>query len=208
MSYPAPPAPVYRTDRNGMGTAALVLGILGTLFAFTLIFIPLAWILGILGLIFGIVGLARANRGEASNKRVALWGIITSSVAIFLGILFIVGFGVSLGNSKPTTSVPTISAPAAAPAAAVAPPVQNGPATTFGDGTWVVGSEIVPGTYRSTGAREGIFEFCSVFTYATDTADGEVLAVDSANANEPIRIKVSGKVKSVKASGCEPFTKV
>ena len=205
MSYPAP-APVYRTDRNGMGTAGLVIGILGTLFVFTLIFIPLAWVLGILGLIFGIVGLSRANRGEASNKRVALWGVITSAVAIFLGILFIVGFGVSLGNSKPTaaTSAPTISAPAPA----VAAPVQNGPATTFGDGTWVVGEDIVPGTYRSTGAKEGIFEFCSVFTYANDTADGSVLALDSANANEPIRIKVSGKVKSVKASGCETFTKV
>ena len=60
----------------------------------------------------------------------------------------------------------------------------------------------------ATGAKEGIFEFCSVFTYANDTADGSVLALDSANANEPIRIKVSGKVKSVKASGCETFTKV
>jgi hypothetical protein len=35
-----------------------------------------------------------------------------------------------------------------------------------------------------------------------------VLEWRNGNANEPIRVKVAGKVKSVKASGCEDFTKV
>ena len=201
------PAAVYRADRNGMGTAGLVLGILAILTTLTLIFIPLAWILAGIGLILALVGFSRANRGEASNKGIALAGIITSSAAIGLSFLLIFGFGVSLGSSNPSTAKTrpgTSSGPA--PSSAAAKPA--GPATSFGPGTWVVGEDIVPGTYKSAGAEEDLFEFCSVITYAGDAADGNVIAINSANANEPIRIKVSGKVKSVKTSGCATFTKV
>ena len=199
---------VYRTGRNGMGTAGLVLGILGILTTFTLIFIPLAWILAALGLILALVGFARANRGEASNKGVALGGIITSSAAIGLSFLLIFGFGVSLGSSSPSTAKARPNTSTAAPVQSPAAAKPAGPATSFGPGTWVVGEDIVPGTYKSAGAEEDLFEFCSVITYAGDAADGSIISINSANANEPIRVKVSGKVKSVKTSGCATFVKV
>jgi hypothetical protein len=72
----------------------------------------------------------------------------------------------------------------------------------------VVGEDIVAGTYRSVGAQEGIFEVCLVETHSGDTTDSPTLDFASANANEPIRIRASGKVKSVEAHGCEDFTKV
>jgi hypothetical protein len=62
--------------RNGMGTAALVLGILSFL---------CGWILGLLAIIFGAIGIARANRGEATNKGMAVAGLI-------LGIVFFSGW--------------------------------------------------------------------------------------------------------------------
>ena len=51
-------------------------------------FIPfLYWftgILGIIGLILGFIGRGRVKRGEATNGKVALWGIITSAVVVVL----------------------------------------------------------------------------------------------------------------------------
>lgn len=85
LSYAAAQAPYGTTGdayaapqtrvpaRNGMGTAALVLGILGLLFALLVGFLGL--ILGILAIVFGSVGMARANRGQASNKTMAGWGL-------------------------------------------------------------------------------------------------------------------------------------
>jgi hypothetical protein len=41
-----------------------------------------------------------------------------------------------------------------------------------------------------------------------DTSDSKVIDWLTANANEPMRVNVTGKVKAVKASGCENFVKV
>ena len=199
-----PPTPTYRTDRNGLGTAGFVLGILAVLSTLTLLLIPLGWVLAGIGLILAIVGLDRVSKGFASNKGIALAGVILSAGSIALSFLLVFGFAVSVGGSSAKTTAPGTSAPRQA---AVEPVKTLGPQTSFGDGTWVVGEDIEPGTYRSTGAEPGMFEFCSVSTHTGDAGDGNVIAWDTANANEPVRIKVSGKVKSVKSSGCATFTK-
>ncbi|MEU3398490.1 DUF4190 domain-containing protein [Streptomyces filamentosus] len=81
-AHPSPYGPMPGQN-NGMGTAGMVLGIIGTcLFWFYGI---LSIVLGVLGLVFGIVGRKRANRGEAGNGGVATAGIILGSVSIVLG---------------------------------------------------------------------------------------------------------------------------
>jgi hypothetical protein len=52
--------------QNGMGTAALVLGIIA-------LFTP--FLIATLAVIFGYIGLGKCNRGEATNRGMALWGI-------------------------------------------------------------------------------------------------------------------------------------
>lgn len=115
-------------------------------------------------------------------------------------------------TTTPTYSAPTYSTGGTMPAVATQPAPQAapaGPKTTFGDGTWVVGEDIVAGTYKSNGAKQGMFELCSVTTHSDENADSDkTLDWKTANANEPIRLKVAGNVKSVKASGCEDFVKV
>ena len=75
--------------RNGLGTAAMVLGIVGIL---TFWLLGLGALLGLLAVIFGFIGRGRAKRGEASNGGMALTGIITGFVAMaLLGILIAVG---------------------------------------------------------------------------------------------------------------------
>lgn len=78
VAYGAPYGSPRPAGRNGMGTAALVLGIVGLLLSIVLI----GALPAILAIIFGAIGRARARRGEATNGGAALAGIITGVLAI------------------------------------------------------------------------------------------------------------------------------
>ncbi|MFE0702811.1 DUF4190 domain-containing protein [Streptomyces sp. NPDC058872] len=74
---------------NGMGTAAMVLGIVAVA-GFCLY--GLGMILGILALIFGVIGLKKVGRGEATNRGMAIAGIVLGAIgtvvsAAFLGLV-------------------------------------------------------------------------------------------------------------------------
>lgn len=92
-AYPAAPpmpyqyesaAPVVR--RNGLGTAALVLAIIGLLLCWTVFG---GIILGVLAVILGFIGRGRARRGEANNGGVAIAGIVLGFLSIIAGAVFI-----------------------------------------------------------------------------------------------------------------------
>lgn len=89
MSYDTqlPHAPVPAAMRNGLGTAALVLGIIGTVSGFIPLFFWLAGILGLIALVLGLVGKGRVKRGEADNKGVALTGVILGLAALILSVV-------------------------------------------------------------------------------------------------------------------------
>jgi len=76
-----------------MGTAALVLGVVALVLVILLLFSPLGAFLGLLAILFGILGLIRANRGEADNRGQAVAGLITGAVALLFGILFTISVG-------------------------------------------------------------------------------------------------------------------
>jgi len=70
------PLPV---TRNGLGTAALVLGVLS---------VPLALLLvpAVLAICFGVVGRRRAGRGQATNGGVALAGALLGAAGLVVGL--------------------------------------------------------------------------------------------------------------------------
>jgi hypothetical protein len=84
------PAPQYvvmapRPVGNGFAIAALTLGIVGAVLALTSPFGSLLGIVcGLLGLIFGFVGLGNVNRHGAGNGGLALAGIILGSLALVI----------------------------------------------------------------------------------------------------------------------------
>lgn len=85
------PAPVQPAPKNGLGVAALVLGIVGVIFAvIPVVGLFFAIPLGALALIFGAVGVARAGKGKATNKGVSVAGLIlgllTFGVAILMSV--------------------------------------------------------------------------------------------------------------------------
>ncbi|MFB6836055.1 DUF4190 domain-containing protein [Streptomyces sp. NPDC056361] len=78
-----------QSPSNGMGTTAMVLGIIAVA-GFCMY--GLGMILGILALIFGVIGLKKVNRGEATNRGMAIAGIVLGSIgtvvsAVFLGFI-------------------------------------------------------------------------------------------------------------------------
>lgn len=80
--------------RNGAGTAALVIGVVALVLAALVIFFPLAGLLGIVAIIFGIVGRKRVSRGEADNGSHAGAGLATGLIALIVAVVL----GVRLGT--------------------------------------------------------------------------------------------------------------
>ncbi|MFJ4811306.1 DUF4190 domain-containing protein [Streptomyces longwoodensis] len=88
--HPAGPAipvpygwPGMLPPSNGMGTAALVCGIVS---AAGFCLWPLAIVLGVLAVIFGVMGRAKAAKGEATNPGHALAGIICGAAGLLMGV--------------------------------------------------------------------------------------------------------------------------
>jgi hypothetical protein len=81
------------------------------------------------------------------------------------------------------------------------------PRSEFGDGTWIVGSDIEPGTYRSNGATDGVVDYCSYSRLKEPSSDSDGLSFGSANANEPIVIDIRPTDGAFKVSGCDTFRK-
>jgi hypothetical protein len=80
--------------QNGMGTAALILGILQ--------FVCLGTIGSILAIVFGKIGMNRADQGLATNRGAAKAGFVLGWIGVILTIIAIIVAiiaGVSGGSS-------------------------------------------------------------------------------------------------------------
>jgi hypothetical protein len=86
MSDETVATPTVTARRNGLGTAALLLGVVGLVLAVLVIFSPLALPLGLLAIILGAFGVGRARRGEADNRGHAFTGIVTGVLAIGIAV--------------------------------------------------------------------------------------------------------------------------
>ncbi|MEU6700243.1 DUF4352 domain-containing protein [Pseudonocardia sp. NPDC046786] len=111
---PAPRVPV-ELPRNGFGTTALVLGILGLLFSLIPFVGVIAWPLVILGLVFGVLGIVRVSRGKANNRGVAISGTVLSALGLLVCILYASAFASvasDISTAAPAAPVPASGEPA------------------------------------------------------------------------------------------------
>jgi hypothetical protein len=98
---PAPPPPAYDAERsprshearNGIGTAALVLGVIAVVVSLIPVLNFFTWPLGILAIVFGAVGWNRANKGQATNKKLAIAGLVLGVVSFLVTCLIYVLIG-------------------------------------------------------------------------------------------------------------------
>jgi uncharacterized membrane protein len=82
--------------QNGLGTAALVLGILSICLFF--LYGIVSVVLGILAVVFGIKGRRRAAQGEATNAGQAQAGLIMGIIGIVLGVAMMVLMGYAISS--------------------------------------------------------------------------------------------------------------
>src|SRR5262245_8911202 len=76
------------TPSNGFSVASLVLGIL-TLVLFFTIWLP--WLLGVLAIVFGAIGISKAGKG-AGQRGMAIAGLVCGAVGVVLSLLFLALF--------------------------------------------------------------------------------------------------------------------
>ena len=84
---PGPPYPPYPqpTQENGMAIASLVLGILG-------VCCVAPFVGSILAIVFGKIGMNKADQGLANNKSMAQWGFWLGIVGLVLNVLGAIGW--------------------------------------------------------------------------------------------------------------------
>lgn len=82
----APPQP-----KNGLGTAALVLGIVGAALAWIPVIGFMGFVCGILAVVFGAIGWNRTRKGAATNKGASIAGLVLGIVSIVLSSVVWVG---------------------------------------------------------------------------------------------------------------------
>jgi len=88
MSAPMPPPPSGQAGtppQNGMGTAALVMGVLQ--------FVCLGTIASVLAIVFGRIGMKRAEQGLATNGDVAKWGFWLGIIGLILSVIALLIWG-------------------------------------------------------------------------------------------------------------------
>jgi hypothetical protein len=92
MGYPGP--------NNGTGTAAMVLGIVGTVLSISCFGTVLGIIASIAAVICGSIGLRNVRRGEANNRTQARSGLIMGIIGIVLAVAVGVVFAVMAANGS------------------------------------------------------------------------------------------------------------
>lgn len=143
-TYPAQQGqPVPTPPRNGLGTAALVLGIIALLLSWVPIIGFIGFVLGILALVLGIVGILRARKGHASNLVVAAVGTGLGALAIVISTAVFGVFAYEV-DKQINESGMVSGADAPAPQVPQVPQQDQGPAMAeFGETyTWRGGEAI------------------------------------------------------------------
>ena len=94
-AQPASPSvsPSSARPRNGLGVAALVLGVASLVAAFSFVLFPLGLLGGLVAVILGAVALSRRRIGGATNPGQTWAGIICGILALAIGIVFSVRVG-------------------------------------------------------------------------------------------------------------------
>lgn len=84
---PAPP-------RNGLGLAALIVGIVSLLLAI----IPGVGLIGVVAVVLGVIALVRVRRGVATNRGVSITGVVLGGLAVVAAVVWLVVIFVFLGS--------------------------------------------------------------------------------------------------------------
>jgi hypothetical protein len=148
-------------------------------------------------------------KGPIATRGAKRWLWIAGGAAVFLLVIGLVRAGSGSGQPTGTAAGPTPTATATTtprpPASATPAPTPKPaptPATSFGDGTWRVGADIQPGTYRSTGTQVCYWERVRDFNGAL----GSIVAND--NVSGPAVVTIAPSDAGFSSKRCGTWTRV
>ncbi len=90
---PAPASAAAPRPRNGLGVAALVIGVASLVAAVSFILFPIALLGGLVGAILGVIALRGGASKGATNTGQAVAGVVCSLLALIIAIVFSVRVG-------------------------------------------------------------------------------------------------------------------
>jgi len=94
-AHPAQPLPTAAARaRNGLGVAALVIGVASLVAAISFLLFPLGLVGGLVGLVIAIIAFTRGRHRGATNSGQAIAGLVCSVLALIVAI----GLSVQLGT--------------------------------------------------------------------------------------------------------------
>jgi hypothetical protein len=85
---PNPQQQTAQKPSNGLGLTGFVVGLVGLVISFIPLVGVVAWPLVILGIIFSAIGISKAVKGRATNKGLAITGLVVSIVGLAATILW------------------------------------------------------------------------------------------------------------------------
>jgi membrane-bound ClpP family serine protease len=84
---------------NGLGVAALVLGVASLVAAVSFVLFPLALPGGLLAAILGVIAVSRGRTSGATSHGQAIAGIVCGILALVVAVVFAVRFGTFIANN-------------------------------------------------------------------------------------------------------------
>lgn len=146
-AHPHPYAHPYpwpgRPPRNGLGTAALVTGVVGLFLGASFLLSPLGVPLGAAAAVLGVVALRRVRAGTATNRGQALAGVWTGVAGVVLSAALSLVLVMVLGPAFPGRIPETVEVASAV--GTPEKPASAGDAVAYGDGLTITASPPLPG---------------------------------------------------------------
>jgi len=183
---------------GGFGVIPLAFAVVGLVFGLVPLTGFVAVLCGTAGIGFGYLGIAQRGNGVAATRVMSIAGALLSTAALVLGI-----WGMSYQVADKPTADPSAIGSTSQPVSLAS----LRPGQLPGNGTYRVGKDIQPGSYRTQGPADAASPNC--YWSRNSDASGEVRAI-IANSKAPIPATVTVKPgdATFHTSGCQPWTEV
>lgn len=207
MTTPTSPVPPHASQPYPYAPPTNTKAILALVFAF--LFPPV-------GIVMGHLAHREIRRTGEGGKGLATAGLVLSyvwSVIGFLIVVLVIIGAAAVGSSTPPAygslpGQPGLNAglaplvPASAPDSPAAP---SGPASSFDEGSYEVGTDIQPGTYKTTGSNlEGLPCYWARYSDTSGEFSG---LITNELGNGPMVVTVKPSDAMVQTSGCNTWHK-
>lgn len=151
-----------------------------------------------------VIGVAAGSGGKKDDKSAASVAVTvtappSAAAEHAAATVTVTASGAQVAKAAaPVTVTTTAAAPSSAPPA---------PAEGIGDGTYVVGTDIKAGLYKTTGPASSEFPNC-YWARERDLDGGLNSIIANDNTQGPTTVKIASTDKGFKTSGCKAWVKI